>query len=147
MNLHGAHSLLVNAFGWALNTSMAATVLGLIVWLVQRVFRRQMSPRAFYWLWMLVAARLLMPVVPGSHWSLFNWVRLPTAGNPPGEITARSLPRAENPARPQIPPVASDTPAQTPPKPASLLKKEFALSDAALQGPHGQAIASYSWLV
>lgn len=61
-------------------SSLAASVLVLLVLLTQRVFRRQLSPFWNCTLWFLVAARLL-PFSLSSAVSIFNWV--PTWPQPP----------------------------------------------------------------
>ena len=57
---------------WLVRTSWQALVLVAIVATVQVLLGRLLEPRWRYALWMLVVVRLLMPVVPGSAWSVFN---------------------------------------------------------------------------
>src|SRR5581483_3643422 len=47
-----------------------------LVLLAQRLLRRRLAPAWRYGLWLLVIARLLMPVVPASGFSIFNLVSL-----------------------------------------------------------------------
>lgn len=63
-------------FAWLLRTSWQASVLVGLVLLTQRLFRKKLSPGWRYALWMLVLARLVMPVSPQSPASLFNLTRV-----------------------------------------------------------------------
>ncbi len=76
-------------------SSAQAGVLALLILVVQAVFRRQLSPRWRCALWLLVVARLLVPVSLNSAASLFNLV--PQLARP-----ARPEPveRADTAARP-----------------------------------------------
>lgn len=61
-------------FGWLLRNSAHAAVLAGVVWALERTAFRRLSPRWRYGLWLLVVARLLIPIAPGSPLSLFNLV-------------------------------------------------------------------------
>ncbi len=63
-------------FAWLLRTSWQASVLVGLVLLTQGLFRKKLSPGWRYALWMLVLARLVMPVSPQSPASLFNLTRI-----------------------------------------------------------------------
>ena len=58
---------------WLLNHSLQASVLVLLVLLVQWAFRRQLTNRWRFALWWVVVIRLLLPFGPESAWSLFNY--------------------------------------------------------------------------
>ena len=62
---------------WVWQATWAATVLALLVLLVQRVFRHRLTPAWRYGLWLLVVARLALPIWPESPWSVFNLARIP----------------------------------------------------------------------
>jgi beta-lactamase regulating signal transducer with metallopeptidase domain len=53
-------------------TSLQAGVLVLVVLAAQWLFRKQLTPRWRCSLWLLVAARLLLPVSFGTAVSIFN---------------------------------------------------------------------------
>jgi len=82
-------SILNNLFFWVLTTSIAATVLVVVVFLVQWMVRGRIPPRGLYWLWLLVVARLLMPVSLESSWSLFNWLPVSGGFDPQGRIAVQ----------------------------------------------------------
>ena len=63
-------------FGWLLRNSAHAAVLGLALWLLELTVLRRLPPRWRYLLWLLVVARLLLPIAPESRLSLFNLVDL-----------------------------------------------------------------------
>ncbi|MDB6037179.1 MAG: hypothetical protein JWM99_1020 [Verrucomicrobiales bacterium] len=59
-------------FRWILQTTWQAAVLVGLIMLAQRLLRRCLAPSWRYGLWLLLVARLLMPVVPPSAFSIFN---------------------------------------------------------------------------
>ena len=71
MNTLGA-SWWIDAGVWLLRTSVQATVVLAIVLIVRSAFRRVIAPRWTYLLWLLVIARLVLPVTPASPFSVFN---------------------------------------------------------------------------
>src|SRR6266542_6564040 len=52
--------------------SWQASVLAAVVLIVQFALRKRLSARWRHALWGIVLLRLLIPVTPPSHWSLFN---------------------------------------------------------------------------
>jgi beta-lactamase regulating signal transducer with metallopeptidase domain len=62
-------------FAGVLRATWQASVLILIVLAVQWALRRQLSSRWRYNLWLLVVARLMLPVTPPSPLSVFNLIR------------------------------------------------------------------------
>lgn len=67
------------SFGWLLRNSAHAAVLAAVVWSLERTVLRRLSPRWRYGLWLLVVARLVLPIAPASAFSLFNLVDLAPA--------------------------------------------------------------------
>lgn len=61
---------------WLWRASWQASVLVGLVLLVQTLLRSKLTPRWRSAFWWLVLIRLVMPVVPESPWSLFNYTRL-----------------------------------------------------------------------
>jgi hypothetical protein len=59
---------------WILQTSWQAGGLAVLIWLAQRLMARRLSPAWRYGLWFLLIARLLMPSVPQTAFSVFNLV-------------------------------------------------------------------------
>ena len=64
--------LLPAAFVWVWNTSLAVLPLIGLVLLFQVAFRKHLTSRSSYVLWLLVVLRLLMPAVPSSPCSIFR---------------------------------------------------------------------------
>jgi beta-lactamase regulating signal transducer with metallopeptidase domain/protocatechuate 3,4-dioxygenase beta subunit len=56
--------------------SLQASVLALLVLLVQWLARERLSARWRSALWVLVLVRLTVPSLPETRWSVFNWMRL-----------------------------------------------------------------------
>ncbi|MCE0497482.1 MAG: ankyrin repeat domain-containing protein [Methylacidiphilales bacterium] len=65
-------------FFWLLAASWQASVLALIVLAVQTVLRGRLNPRWRYALWLLVVLRLVMPALPESALSLFQFAPTPS---------------------------------------------------------------------
>ncbi len=95
-------------------SSVEAGVLTLLILAAQKIFRRQLAPRWRCALWLLVAARLLVPVSVNSVTSLFNlapsWAQPARAApvSPPPTSSAAS-PR---PAAGTLTPAPENAPAQ-----------------------------------
>ncbi|MDY7095751.1 MAG: M56 family metallopeptidase [Acidobacteriota bacterium] len=73
----------------ALKASLKAALIALVVALVLRLLGRHLSPGVRYGLWLLVPARLALPVAPVSEWSLFRgeaFAGLQTGGQAGGWI-------------------------------------------------------------
>src|ERR1700740_3375758 len=78
---------------WLLRASWQASLLVLLVLVVQRLFRRQLSPKWRYRLWMIVLVRLVLPFSPPSPVSIFNLVQLCSSTiSKPAQITSGSAP-------------------------------------------------------
>ena len=73
--LHNLEAL----FDWLLAASWQASVLALLVLGLQRVLRGRLNPRWRYALWLLVLARLVLPALPESALSLFQFAPPPPA--------------------------------------------------------------------
>ncbi len=97
-------------FGWLLRNSAHASLLAAIVFTLELCFWRRLSPRWRYGLWLLVLARLLLPVAPESRVSLFNLVDLAPAGISGAVLEVLGLPTPA--AIPAIEPTSplADTP-------------------------------------
>ena len=65
-----------------LRASWQAAVLAIIIFLAQWLAGSRISARWRYNLWMLVVLRVLLPVVPSTHWSVHNWIALPKKSPP-----------------------------------------------------------------
>lgn len=87
---------------WVLRTTFEASLIAALVLMAQYLLRGRVSARWRYNLWLLVVARLLLPVVPGTQYSPFNLVRLPDAQKPQMVRPAapRLTPAAPLPATP-----------------------------------------------
>jgi bla regulator protein blaR1 len=66
-------------FSWLIAASWQASVLALFVLLIQRLFAAHLNPRWRYALWLLVLLRLLLPALPESALSLFQFAPPPPA--------------------------------------------------------------------
>lgn len=92
---------------WLLSASAQASVLVVLIIGVQLVLGRWLSPSWRYALWGLVVVRLLMPIAPGSPWSVFNLV----PAEPTPAVSAAPLPPMDfTLAVPSEPLVASPRP-------------------------------------
>ncbi len=67
------------AFDWVIDVSWQASLVAAVVLVVQALLGRRVSARWRCNLWLLVVARLLLPVVPESRWSFCAAARLSCA--------------------------------------------------------------------
>ena len=120
-----------------LRASWQATVLVAVVLLLQRLFGRWLTPRWRHALWLIVVARLLLPVAPASPWSAFNLaptlpVRLtarPASASLTPVLSDSSTPAARTPSIPTAP--WADTPSATnPPATGPLAIRLLAIGDS-----------------
>lgn len=95
MNLTGMERF----FEWLLQCTWQASVIVVMILLVQFFLRKRLSPAWRYGLWMLLVARLLMPGTPSSAISVFNVAKWPQPR--PLPVAAAALPSAPiSPAAP-----------------------------------------------
>ena len=66
-------------FAWLLASSWQASVLALFVLVIQRLLGARLNPRWRYALWLLVLLRLVLPALPESALSLFQFAPPPPA--------------------------------------------------------------------
>ncbi|XHR29842.1 MAG: M56 family metallopeptidase [Chthoniobacteraceae bacterium] len=85
-------SLLQSTSAWVWTASWQATIIAALVMITQWAFRRQLAARWRNALWLLVFARLLMPVLPAARLSAFNWL------TPKVPLATKVV--QENPSRP-----------------------------------------------
>ena len=95
-----AGSLLDRALDWVWRASLAGAFLTALVLVLQFVLGKKLPPRWRYGLWLLVVARLLMPVAPTSSFSVFNWIewRSQTAPAPASVVSSDAHGAGETPA-------------------------------------------------
>lgn len=72
-----ALSLLEAALNCTVHAGWQAAVLGAVVWVACRLLGKSLPSRWRFALWLVVFARLALPVVPASPWSLFQLVSFP----------------------------------------------------------------------
>ncbi|MCP5519162.1 MAG: hypothetical protein H7A45_18110 [Verrucomicrobiales bacterium] len=153
---------------WLLKSSAQAALLVGVVLLIQWLGRRRLSPRWRHALWWLVAIRLLLPVLPESGFSLFNWARWRPAPEttgisvvPPVAFlvqSAHSLAAHKPPARPEMTEpafvpvpaaVATSGPSSPSETTASVVRQTPLLvppMDASKAGPDWPTILALVWL-
>ena len=96
------------AFGWLLAASWQASVLALAVIAIQRIFGARLNPRWRYALWLLVVLRLVLPILPESALSLFQFAPPPPAAltvsvSEPLFVDTPTLPQGDVPAIGAVP--------------------------------------------
>lgn len=74
-----ADALITALANWLMETSWQVAVLVVVIATLQRIFGRWMSPGARYAMWMLVAVRLAIPLLPASPSSVYNLLSAPSA--------------------------------------------------------------------
>jgi|GEM_PF-699146 len=98
---------LTQIFDWLLAASLRASLLTLATLLVQAAFRRHLTARMRYALWLPVLVVLLMPVLPQSRWSIEHVIQAPPQ-------PALPTPSAVSPLMVEAAPVVFEAPAPMP---------------------------------
>ncbi len=112
----GVLGALESLFGWLLEASWQASVLAVLVLLLQGALHGRLNPRWHHALWLLVVARLLLPVLPESALSLFQFAP------PPPPVVAATMTEplfAPVPMPLPVPPTAPAEPLHSPLHPLS----------------------------
>jgi beta-lactamase regulating signal transducer with metallopeptidase domain len=65
--------LLIDCSYWLLKTSLKATVVIALIWLIQILLHNRLPAKWHYALWFLLIARLLIPLEIPTPLSIFNW--------------------------------------------------------------------------
>lgn len=87
---------MTNILSILLSVTRGAILTAALIGLVRLIFRKVLSAKAKYYLWLLLALRLMLPVVPASPVSLLNFIP------EPGTIT-QTQPVSTAPAAPKSP--------------------------------------------
>ncbi len=126
------------------DVSVGAAITAALILLARLVFGKLLTARAKYYLWLLLALRLLLPVTPGSPVSLMNYV-------PMGGVVQESAPALEAtaPAETAHPNLAD---AETEPETQMQPAREGAVmhppdSKAAPVKPDWPQLALWIWLI
>ncbi len=139
--------------GLLLTSGHASVLIGLVL-LVQTVFGKWLTPAWRFNLWLLVVARLLMPVVPSSRWSVFN-VLSPSDAVSYGTRTGSTAP-AFLPRNSVAPPAAkalgnesraatAALPSTVPSAPVNLPAKPIGMASPLSETPVQRQGRSWSW--
>lgn len=65
---------LIALFDWVWSVSAMASVLVVLIIVLQRVLTHHLKPRWHYLMWLLVIVRLILPWGPESEFSIYNWI-------------------------------------------------------------------------
>ncbi|MBW8350842.1 M56 family metallopeptidase [Bacillus sp. IITD106] len=65
-------TILVHCFKWTLVTSLLSSIIAVFILMIRALFKKKLHPRWFFWLWLILVIRLMLPWVPESSFSLFN---------------------------------------------------------------------------
>ncbi|WP_261302380.1 M56 family metallopeptidase [Paenibacillus andongensis] len=74
MNVKRLVEHLIDLFDWVWSVSTMASVLVVLIIVMQHVLRHRLKPRWHYLMWLLVIARLILPWGPESEFSIYNWI-------------------------------------------------------------------------
>lgn len=96
-------------FEWVLETTWQAAVLAGMILLAQWLFRKRLSPAWRYGFWMLLLVRLMMPTLPESAFSVFNWVKLEPPTHAGNTLPTEPVATPESPVSPKKVGWASET--------------------------------------
>jgi beta-lactamase regulating signal transducer with metallopeptidase domain len=82
-------------FQQVLAATISGSVLALLILMIQRALGRKLGPAWRHALWLLVLARVLIPVLPESRFSIFNapnWIKPPAPAAAPVTVTILPTP-------------------------------------------------------
>jgi len=65
---------LINLFDWVWSVSTMASVLVVLIIVMQHVLKHRLKARWLYLMWLLVIVRLILPWSPESEFSIYNWI-------------------------------------------------------------------------
>ncbi|TXK76724.1 M56 family metallopeptidase [Paenibacillus sp. N3.4] len=65
---------LMHFFDWVWPVSTMASVLVVLIIVMQQVLKHRLKPRWHYLMWLLVIVRLVLPWSPESEFSIYNWI-------------------------------------------------------------------------
>jgi beta-lactamase regulating signal transducer with metallopeptidase domain len=113
MNVAPLLDCLASSLAWVVRSSWQASVVVALVLIAQAPLRGRVSARWRYGLWLLVVVRLILPALPATRFSPFNWLRIEAPaeavasaeGPPPtrvGAIIPRRAPIVSLVAKPMI---------------------------------------------
>lgn len=88
---------------WSITWGSWLTALAIM--LIRVLFRKVLSPKAKYYLWLLLALRLMLPVLPQSSLSVQNVLPQPTATVSVLPVEAPTAPAVEAPTAPAAEPM------------------------------------------
>ncbi|NOU75115.1 hypothetical protein GC098_27645 [Paenibacillus sp. LMG 31458] len=74
MNVKRLMENLIDLFDWVWSVSTMASVLVVLIVVMQHVLRHRLKPRWHYLMWLLVIIRLILPWGPESEFSIYNWI-------------------------------------------------------------------------
>ncbi|WP_173185167.1 M56 family metallopeptidase [Paenibacillus alginolyticus] len=74
MNVKQLTEHLIDFFDWVWSVSTMASVLVVLIIVMQHMLRHRLKPRWHYLMWLLVIVRLVLPWGPESEFSIYNWI-------------------------------------------------------------------------
>jgi bla regulator protein BlaR1 len=74
VNVNQITEQLIKLFDWVWSVSIMASVLVVLIVVMQRVLKHRLKPRWHYLMWLLVIVRLMLPWGPESEFSIYNWI-------------------------------------------------------------------------
>ena len=116
---------LVWIFKEVIYLSVFAGILIILILLAKKIFKKTLSPKWHYYIWILLLIRLMVPYTPESSFSIYNlfyqaaeWVNIPVneINNPLQNITYGNSTKAGNTDKSSTPDmVTGNTPFETTP--------------------------------
>lgn len=90
---------------WLLNVTITGSITALIIFIVRSVFKDKLTPKWKYYIWFILVIRLLIPALPESNLSIFQYVPEEAVtnsidkniiANPEGPIVTQTTPNSSN---------------------------------------------------
>ncbi|MHC4674812.1 MAG: M56 family metallopeptidase, partial [Planctomycetota bacterium] len=92
-------------FNWLTTTTVQASVLIVLILVLQQLLRRKLEARWLCWLWIILLIRMVLPWAPQSRISVFNLIPQPPEQTQPASIAHedQSIPESIYPRPAHIP--------------------------------------------
>ena len=65
-------NVLTSSFLYILNISIVGTITAIIIIIIKQLFRNRLTSTWHYYIWLILVARLIIPIFPESPFSIFN---------------------------------------------------------------------------
>jgi bla regulator protein BlaR1 len=91
VNVNRLTEHLITLFDWVWSVSTMASVLVVLIVVMQLVLKHRLKPRWHYLMWLLVIVRLILPWGPESDFSIYNWIGYTDSAHSAVQVTQEEI--------------------------------------------------------